>query len=158
MNALLVSGRFNDFELSGGQISTFMSFTIDGALHRDFYSEDTMPEEIEDGKGPEEKKNGGLTPWSLAAPAIFSLIKGKNPPLSMKLILKLEDARAHKLAAGAALTYPLSDLKGLFLNISYDQGKVTCTTGTSLSIFTTDRTMDQVWDEAAGRFLASVQG
>ena len=54
MNALLATDSFRDFELSQAQITTFMTCTIDGLLHRDFYDEDTLPEALRTTE-PEEK-------------------------------------------------------------------------------------------------------
>lgn len=168
MNALLATDSFRDFELSQAQITTFMTCTIDGLLHRDFYAEDTLPEALRTTEpeekseaadrhpGEEQHKGGGksrLTPWMLAAPMVFAMIRGKNLPLSMKIVLRLQDRNVEHLVQREALPYKASDIKGLFLNISYDQGKVTCTSGSSLAVFSLDRSLDTIWDEAAGKFL-----
>jgi len=169
MNALLTTDVFRDFELSGAQITTFMSFSIDGTWHPSFFSqgEDRQDEKdsaagdgMPSGEGGRTADTGHLTghltPWKNAAPVIFSLIRGKNPPLSMKLVLRLMDPQMQKLVSHTPLSYAPDDIKGVFLNISYDQGKVTCTTGTSLRIFTTDRSLDLLWDDAAEKFLGQI--
>ena len=168
MNALLATDTFRDFELSQAQVTTFMTCTIDGLLHRDFYDEDTLPEMLrtkepettgepadrhaarEDPKG---SGNARLTPWMMAAPMVLAMIRGKNPPISMKIVLRLQDRNVEHLVQREALPYKAADIKGLFLNISYDQGKVTCTSGSSLAVFSLDRSLDTIWDEAAGKFL-----
>ena len=179
MSALLAKDVFRDFELSSAQVVTFMTFRLDGLMHPDFFSDDTMPEMIaragdgsagtgkkhpdgdgrEQGTQPETERASApacpdqLTPWPLAAPVISSLIRGKNPPLSMKLVLRLADSHVRKLTAGEALPFSLSDVSGLFLNINYENGKVSATTGTSFHVFTLDRTLDTLWDRAVEKFL-----
>ena len=57
--------------------------------------------------------------------------------------------------APKALTWKLvRPLRG-YLN--FQKNIVTCTTGTSLRIFTLDKTLDSVWDEMALRFFRSRQ-
>ena len=53
--------------------------------------------------------------------------------------------------AGSAVA--AEQVEGLFLNINYEADKVTCTTGTSMAVFTLDKSVDRVWDEAVEKFL-----
>lgn len=144
MASLLMKDTFRDFELSSAQITTFMTCTVDGLMHEEYLASGEKDHTVA----------YRLTPWPLAAPVIVSIIRGKTAPLSMKIILRLGDESAAKLMSKAELSFPLTDIKGLFLNISCDREKVTCVTGTSLSVFTTDKSVEHTWDEAAERFLA----
>lgn len=166
MASLLTKDTFRDFELSSAQITTFMTYTVDGAMHEEYLAADggdpdpgepvrTPAGNTHDDDGKAHTGVFQMTPWPLAAPVIVSMIRGKTPPLSMKIILRLGNEPAAKLMSKADLSFPLTDIKGLFLNITCDREKVTCITGTSLSVFTTDKSVEHIWDEAAERFLSA---
>ena len=44
-------------------------------------------------------------------------------------------------------------VKGLYLNIRYEEGKLNCVTGTSINFFTLDKSLDMEWDEAVKLFF-----
>ena len=44
-------------------------------------------------------------------------------------------------------------VKGLYVNIRYEEEKLTCVTGTSVSVFTLDKTLDEEWDQGFKAFL-----
>ena len=178
MAALLAgnAGAFRDFELSSAQITTFMTYTLDGVLHSRYYQEETMP----DARAQETESMGGipytprpsqnsqadenganaqntrLTPWTLAAPMVRTLIKGKNKPLMMKLVLRLDDDHAARLAARAGSAWAVSDIRGLFLNIQVEPEKTSCTTGVSLAVFSTDKSLEHMWDDSVRKFLERI--
>ena len=62
-----------------------------------------------------------------------------------------------KLLAQAGIPLQAGDVAGLFLNILYAEGKISCTTGTSLKIFTLDKSLDRAWDEMVRRYLRQCQ-
>lgn len=165
MASLLTKDTFRDFELSSAQITTFMSYTVDGMMHQEYLDSERKESDMDAVAADAGKTKSGdrnthadsyrLTPWPLAVPVIVSMIKGKTPPLSMKIILRLGDESAAKLMSKADLSFPLTEVKGLFLNITCDREKVTCVTGTSMSVFTTDKSVEHTWDEAAERFLGA---
>ena len=39
------------------------------------------------------------------------------------------------------------------LNIRFENGKLSCTTGTSLKLFTLDKSLDQAWDRMVQKFF-----
>ena len=43
--------------------------------------------------------------------------------------------------------------RGLYLNIHFENGRLSCVTGTSFKTFTLDKTLEHVWDEYAERFF-----
>lgn len=173
MTALLMRDTFKDFELSSGQITTFMTFTLDGFLHDEYLKEDEeqLPGASGSGEDPAsaqsafaavnnktseygaEEETGLLVPWPVAAPYVTTLIKGKKPPKSMKLVLRLGNAHMKTMLEKAGSAVAAEQVKGLFLNINYEADKVTCTTGTSMAVFTLDKSVDRVWDEAVEKFL-----
>ena len=42
---------------------------------------------------------------------------------------------------------------GLYLNIQYENGEMYCITGTSLQVFTMDKSLEREWDESVRQFL-----
>ena len=61
--------------------------------------------------------------------------------------------RAKKLIADHALPLEIENVFGCFLNFQYKDGKLLLTTGTSLKIFTMDKSLDRVFDEEVRQFL-----
>lgn len=147
MGKLLGSELFDAFVVSEAALTTFTTFQIDGSFHKDYYSEDLQQE---------ESCPTALT-WKLLRPHIFELIRGKHVPLSLKLIFRLADYNVEKLLAQAGVSLHIRDVAGLFLNIHYIEGKISCTTGSSLRIFTLDRSLDQAWDDMVRKYLRQCQ-
>ncbi len=46
-------------------------------------------------------------------------------------------------------------IQGLYLNIRYEDGALYCVTGTSLHLFTMDKTLENEWDKAVAKFMRS---
>ena len=53
--------------------------------------------------------------------------------------------------------FPKEQVKGLYVNIRYEDEKLTCITGTSVSVFTMDKTLDEEWDNGFKGFLKQNQ-
>ena len=51
------------------------------------------------------------------------------------------------------LAVPADQITGLYVNIRYEDGALNCVTGTSVSFFTLDKSLDREWDEAVKLFL-----
>ena len=47
-----------------------------------------------------------------------------------------------------------NDVKGIFINLAFQNGRLTLTTGISYILFSTDRTLDHEWDGLIKKFLA----
>ena len=41
----------------------------------------------------------------------------------------------------------LENVTGLYLNVNFQDGKMSCTTGASLKTFSLDKSLEQQWDE-----------
>lgn len=151
MSALLAGTSFDSFIVCSVQVTTFTTFTVDGSWHPEFAG--ASAEDQEAGEKPE---SSSLT-WRMVRPAVYSLIRGKTPPLQIKAVLRLSDENTQKVLAQAGLPLSPQDVTGLYLNILYDREKITLTAGTSLRVFTPDRTLDQVWGDLTGKFLSKLQ-
>lgn len=151
MKKLLTQDLFDTFLFSEAVITTFTTFTIDGTWHPDYYEEQGTDADSSDSSIPK-----ALT-WKLIRPVLFDMIKGRHTPVSFRIVLRLADYNVESLLTSASVSIDASQVAGLFLNLNYQNNTVTCTTGTSLRIFTLDKTLDSVWDEMALRFFRSRQ-
>ncbi len=140
MAKLLLSDSFDNFLLIQAEIVTFNTFTIDGYLKKEFYDEDSRPERE-------------YSLWKELREHCYSVIKGSRTPLRFSIVLGLSEDNTEKLLTQQELPYKTTDVKGLYLNIRYDGEKLICTTGTSMNLFTMDKTLEQTWDKMAQKFL-----
>lgn len=146
MNRLLLQPVFDSFLVSEASISTFTTFTIDGSLHRDFYDTDEA----------EQLKEDGVTQvsWAMIRPFCLSVFKGKRLPISFRFVLQLPKEKVPELLEENGFGLTPDDVFGLFLNIQYRNNVLTVTTGSSLRIFTVDKSLDLAWDRYVQEFLA----
>lgn len=145
MAKLLLSDTFDHFLLTEAAITTFNTFHIDGHLQPDYYSE----EELET-LGLEAHT---ISYWKQLRPFCLELMKGKRTPRSFKIVFQLAPSNVEKLLLQTKVAYSASDINGLFLNLKYDYGKLSCITGTSVKLFTMDKTLEQSWDSMIQKFL-----
>lgn len=143
MNQLLLKESFDHFFLCEATVKTGSSIYIDGTINEDFYNSDEL--EIMNGRR--------YAYWQEQRELIFSMIKGKKTPLAFKFVFVLPPDEQEKLLAKYHINIPPSNISGLFLNIHFDQGKLTCTSGTSLTIFTLDKSLEQAWESYIMEFF-----
>ena len=145
MSRLLLSPIFDRFLLVEAQISTGVTISIDGHFLKDFYTEEELEEK--------EYADSSFSYWEHLRPVCLNLIKGKKTPLGFKFVFRLNSSNTAKLLSQAGLPFSPADVAGLYLNLRYDQGKLTCTTATALSFFTLDKSLDGAWDSMVKRFF-----
>ena len=146
MNKLYLSEYFDAFFLSEANFVTFNTFHIDGTLQHAYYSSEELKE-----SGMEERH---FSQWRQARPFALSLIKGTHTPLEFKIIFRLSDANVEKLLRQAGITaFSASDVDGLFLNLNFSRGMLHCISGTSLTLFSMDKSVEHAWDEAVRKYL-----
>lgn len=146
MKQLLLAPAFDAFQVVEGSITTYNTFLIDGHLHPEFYT-------------PEEQEELGLSTrhfskWQELRPFCLSLIKGSHTPLNFRFTFRLSEENTDRLLAQAGLSLTSADVNGLLLNIRYDQNGLLCTTGTSLKLFTLDKSLDHAWDKNVQKFFS----
>lgn len=142
-SSLFVGEVFDQFLVKEASITTFNTFTIDGTIRTGYYSQEES----------EEKKIGGLSAWAMIKPFCFSLIKGKKLPGSFRVIMQLPEEGTERFLKSRSIPLMTDQVKGLYVNIRYEEEKLTCVTGTSVSFFTLDKTLDEEWDQAFKGFL-----
>lgn len=67
--------------------------------------------------------------------------------MKFRFVLKLAEEELQEITDGLELGFTRQDIGGLYLNIVFENGKLNCITGTSLNIFTMDKTLERVWDK-----------
>ncbi len=149
MSHLLIQGSFDAFWLSEASITTRNTFTIDGALHPEFFSEEDR--EIL------ERRHRTHSLWKEVKPFCYSIIRGKRTPLQFRIVFRLSYEKTRQALSACGVALDPDQVDGLFLNVQYHGGKVTCTTGTSVKTFTTDRSLEQVWDRMVLKFFQKLK-
>lgn len=141
MTKLLLSETFDPFYFIEGEITTFNTFTIDGFLKKEFFDKDDVP-------------SRDYSLWKDVREFCFSLIKGKRTPLSFKFVLRLSDSNIAKLLTQQQLPFQPEHIRGLYINLKYDGQKLLCITGTSMNLFTMDKSLEEAWDKMVQKFFS----
>lgn len=140
---LFVRETFDRYLVREAQIVTFNSFTIDGRVRHGYYTDVEL----------EENRIEEYSAWKTLRPVCFSLIKGKKLPGSFQIVLQLCPADVEQFLRECQLGFRVEQIKGLYLNIRYEDGNLRCVTGTSIDFFTLDKSLDMEWDEAVRLFF-----
>ena len=132
MHTLLKSDVFDAFLFRQGEITTFASFSIDGKRNPDFYSSD----ELESGLS-------AYAGWEEIRPFVFQTLKGNKLPKSIKLVLSLpEEKLVH-----------LPNTKAAFLNLTFRENEILCTTAIAQETFSLDKQGEAVWEDYILKFF-----
>lgn len=143
MSHLLLKETFYQFSFIEAEFTTWGKFRLDGYLQEDFFDEK-----------PEEP----YARWEKARDFCFQIIRGKRTPLNFKIILALPaDQYPDFLTRHGLTAYRPENIHGLYLNFHYDGTTLHCTTGTALTTFTLDKTLEQSWDQEAKTILKTNQ-
>lgn len=147
MKLLLKSDSFDCFLLKEAALQTNISYQMDGALHREFYTQ----EDFESDTSLREK----YVSYANIRPILFDLIKGTHTPLGFRVVLTLpeEDTAQFLLRSGSG--FQVTDIGGFFFQFRFKQGELVCTTGISYQTFSTNHLLDQEWDAYVTDFLES---
>ena len=145
MSALLLHDAFDGFDVVEGDIVTFISTHIDGRFHKEYF--DTA----DAGDDPENPSAPLYASWKQIQPHVYDMVRGKHTPLKIRLVLRLSDKNSSGFISSFSIDPDM--LAGLFLNILYENGTVTLTSGISLRIFTTDKSAEHSWDDTAQELL-----
>ena len=140
MNELLVNEKYDSFYVYETRIKTALDYYISGRINRDFYDSE------------EQEELNEYVKWKDIKHTVYDLIKGKRLPISFKLILMFNRENVEKLLEMNNLPMNVSDVGALFYNIYYENGTLAVTTGSSLKVFTLDKTLDNIWDETVSKY------
>ena len=145
MNQLLCSEIFDHFLLFEASIAKDATFSIDGHINSSFYTEEELDEQ-----GLSACK---ILPFSKLRPICYQLIRGSHTPVSFKFVLMLSPENAANTLARSESGFTASDIKGIFLNLTFQNSRLTLTTGISYAIFSMNHTLDHEWDLLVKKFL-----
>ena len=145
MSKLLIGTSFDALWVTETSVTTFCTFSIDGTLHPEFY-------ETEQQEALQTSHRKQIL-WKEIKPFCYSMIKGRQTPLHLKIIFQLSLENTQHLLKNAGLAISPDDIAGMYLNFQYNVNQLLCTTGLSLRIFTMDKTLEQLWDHSVLAFF-----
>lgn len=138
MNKLLCTDLFDHFLLQEAVISTYVTHTIDGRLNPDFFSPEDAPYDL--------IRQTAISPFSLLRPVCLQLMKGNRTPLGFRFVFQLSPENQRRTIEKSGSSFRTEDITGMFLNLKYQDQKLTCTTGISYRTFSMDKSLEQEWD------------
>jgi len=145
MNKLLLKTVFDAFLVVEGSIVTYNTFHIDGHLQTEFYTKEEQAEM--------DLSTRRFSRWQELRPFCLELIKGKHTPLGFRFTFQLSQENTAKLLSQTNSSFSPSDVNGLILNIRYEGSSLFCTTGTSMNLFSLDKSLEQSWDQMIQKFF-----
>lgn len=140
---LFIGTMFDRFLVREANVITFNSFTVDGRVRKGYYSD----EELEKGQIEE------YSAWEVLKPFCFSLIKGNRLPESFRIVFFLSPSGKERFVTERVSGLSAEQVGGLYLNIQYENGVMSCVTGTAFHVFTMDKSLEREWDESVKQFF-----
>ncbi|MBP3621752.1 MAG: hypothetical protein J6J16_08345 [Lachnospiraceae bacterium] len=141
MNELLVNEKYDSFYLYEIRLKTSLDYYISGKINKEFYDTEEEIEELYD-----------YVSWGEIKHTVFELIKGNRLPISFKVILMFNRENIERIIEMNNLPIRPEDVSNLSMNIYYEDEKLLVTTGSSLKIFTLDKTLEHLWDDTVGKY------
>ena len=129
---LFTQPSFDDFDVLSVTIVSYITFSMDGHLNAAFFEDaDTQPDK--------------LCSWQRLRPVCFSIIKGKQPPVSFQITFFLEKDKASNLFNDSMLAN------------NQDIHTLSLSTGTVFSRFSLDRDSERLWDHYVAAWIKQKQ-
>ena len=114
---------------------------VNGKIHYEFY----------DG-ADEEKPTTEYVVWKDIKHTIFDFMKGNKLPLRFKIVLMFNRENIERLIEMNNLPMESREVGALFMNIIYEEGVLSVITGTSMKMFTMDKSLEQLWDDTVKKY------
>ncbi len=146
--ALFTEDAFDGFLVTEAAFSTITNIIIDGHINKEFMGEAELAL-------PENREEAVY--WKKLRPLCYEIIKGQKVPLRFKVVLMMPSDMVLGFLDSAGLDFEPVQVNALFLNINFQNGRLVCTTGTSMKAFTLDRSLEHAWDDQVEKFLMRVQ-
>ena len=143
MNDLLTGSVFDSFLLRQASITSYNHFEIDGTLLKSYYSNEEW----------EQLEQKDFSSWAVSRPLCTQIIKGHHTPTQMQITLLLSRKQIGIFLKKHQISMDEHSVLSMSFNIHYENGRLLCTTGLSLNIFTMDKELDHAWDQYVKEFL-----
>ncbi|BBF41516.1 hypothetical protein lbkm_0195 [Lachnospiraceae bacterium KM106-2] len=143
MASLLMNQTFDRFLVNDVEITTFTTFKMQGILNKDWYSTDEM----------EAMNDKNYVKWELLRPIAYSIIKGSKTPDHFKIVLQVNAHDNRQMLAAIGKSPEDNDAATFFLNIIFEENSLRVISGTSIKMFTMDKSQEIQWDQAVKQFL-----
>lgn len=141
MHQLLCDHYFDDFSCVSGEITTFNTFSIDGFIHKEYYSNSHENQELPTSDEPQYSKWANLREFS------YSLMKGQKTPLRFKFVFRFPSKEMASFIAKYHLESSPEEIQGLYFNVRYESQHLYITTGTTLKTFSLSKDIENAWDK-----------
>ncbi len=140
LKELFEKEKYDSFYLYEARVKTKLDYYVNGRLNREYFDTEEqadLPEYVE---------------WKDIKQIVYSYIKGKRLPIGFKIILMFNRENISRLLEMNNLPVKTEDVSALFMNVVYEHEALSVTTGTSLKIFTMDKTLEHVWDDTVKKY------
>lgn len=144
---LFIGKAFDDFLVTEASFSTLTNITIDGHMNREFMGEAELAL-------PDKDR---VISWRALKPLCYNIIKGQKVPLRFKIIFMMPTQMVLSFLDDEGLDFEPIEINALFLNVKFENNALTCTTGTSMKIFTLDKSLEDAWECRIMKFLDRMQ-
>ncbi len=121
-------------------MKTKLDYYVNGRLNREYFDTEAqadLPEYIE---------------WKDIKATVYTYLKGERLPIGFKIILMFNRENISRLLEMNNLPVKEEDVSALFMNVVYEHETLSVTTGTSLKIFTMDKTLEHIWDDTIKKY------
>lgn len=135
MSKLLKSDLFESFEVREVISHTAFKLVIDGKRNQEYFN---------DIQNDLDRVYSEYLTWGELRRHVYQLMQGHTLPTYFKIILCTAPLKTAQLSQDASTFY---------LNITFKDNQMTCSTGTAYKDFTLDKSADQIWDERIKQFL-----
>ena len=136
----LFVSKYDSFYLYEARVKTKLDYYINGKLNKAYFDSEQAEELSE------------YIEWKDIKQTVYDYIRGKRLPIAFKIILMFNRENINRLLEMNHLPVSSEDVGALFLNVVYEHETLSVTTGTSLKIFTLDKTLEQEWDDTVKKY------
>ena len=135
MQLLFQTNYFDLYDFVSAQVKTDLTYTIDGHIHLDFFTEEEQ--------FSLHTESSPFIHWQTPKEKIFNLIKGKKTPSFLKIVLKLSPELTGQLLENTQSNLTLQDIDGMFLNILFQDHSLSVICGISYKLFTLEKKLEK---------------
>lgn len=142
---LFAQTTFDCFDVLEASISSYINFSMDGHLNTSFFDDSSESEECQ----------SRFCSWKRLRPVCFSIIKGKQPPISFQISLFLDVNNIRTVFPEADVTAN-PDIEGFIIRFSYKNKSLSLSTGTVFFNFSMDRDSEHWWDRTIRKWITNI--